>query len=308
MSRVVVVGAGVVGQTYAGLLASAGHDVSLVARGHRAERLRTSGIALQRRDLTSRPTCHIVSSLDDAGPADVVLVAVRGDQLPTVQSEIAASLAPIVACLSNPLGHRADFERAIGAERTVFSFSGIGGLIAADGSVHYHHVNQQPTVVDVGANAGPAVAALMASTGLAVRREAQMGPWLDTHSVFIAGMGAAILTTENAASGVAHSRQRVREVVLAISEAFDALQSRGLPVRPFALRIILGRVPMWFAAGYWQRQFAGPVVQISIAPHVLSTHDTEFPQIVDHALGLIDREAPRYRQLVRPCASPATES
>ena len=90
MSRVVVVGAGVVGQTYAGLLASAGHDVSLVARGHRAERLRTSGIALQRRDLTSRPTCHIVSSLDGAGPADVVLVAVRGDQLPTVQSEIAA--------------------------------------------------------------------------------------------------------------------------------------------------------------------------------------------------------------------------
>jgi len=210
--------------------------------------------------------------------------------------------------MSNPLGHRADFKQHVGNERTVFAFSGIGGLIAADGSVHYHHVSQQPTVVDVGANAaGSAIADLMTSTGLAVRREAQMDPWLDTHAVFIAGMGAAILTTESGASGVAHSRQRVREIVLAISEAFDALQSRGLQVRPSALRTIFGRVPTWFATRYWQRQFAGPVVRISIAPHVLSTQESEFPQIVDYALGLIDREAPRYRQLVRPCASPTME-
>jgi len=304
MSKVVVIGAGVVGQTYASLLANAGHDVSIVARGHRADQLRSSGIVLNQGGRVSRTTCRVIDALDDAESADVVLIAVRGDQLRSVQNEVAASAASIVACMSNPLGHRETFEQQVGAQRTVFAFSGIGGLIAEDGSVHYHCVRQQPTVVDVGANAGPAVAELMTSTGLTVRRENQMNSWLDTHTVFIGGIGAAILTTENGAPEIAQSRKRVRKIVLAVSEAFDALQQHGVPVRPAALRTIFGRVPTWFSTRYWQRQFAGPMVQVSIAPHVLSTRASEFPQLVDYALSLVGQDAPDYRRMVTPCASP----
>lgn len=303
MAKVVVIGAGVVGQTYAGLLSDAGHDVSIVARGQRADQLRSSGIVLIETGNTSQPTCRVIDGLDDSEPADVVLVAVRGDQLPSVKAEISASPAPIVACMTNPLGYREAFEAHVGTERTVFAFSGIGGLIADDGSVHYHRVRQQPTVVDAGANAGSAVADLLATTGLAVRREAQMIPWLDTHAVFIGGMGAAVLTTANGAPEVARSRKRVREIVLAVADAFDALHRRGLPVRPAALRTIFGRVPTSFATRYWQRQFAGPMVQVSIAPHVLSTRGSEFPQVVDYALSLVGQDAAQYRQLVSPCAS-----
>lgn len=304
MSKVIVIGAGVVGQTYAGLLARAGHDVSIVARGRRADRLRTSGIVLNRGGRVSQSACRVIDALDGSESADVLLVAVRGDQLRSVQTEVAASTASIVACLSNPLGYRETFEQQVGAQRTVFAFSGIGGLIAEDGSVHYHRVRQQPTVVDIGADAGPAVAELMTSTGLAVRREHQMVPWLDTHTVFIGSIGAAVLTTENGAPGIAHSRKRVREIVLAVSEAFDALQQHGAPVQPAALRTIFGRVPAWFATRYWQRQFAGPMVQVSIAPHVLATRASEFPQIVDYALSLVGQDAPDYRRLVTPYASP----
>lgn len=303
MSTIVVVGAGVIGQTYAGLLADAGHAVSIVARGQRADRLRASGIVLHRGSSTSQPRCRVVRRLADARNADVVIVAVRGDQLPSVQAEVASSLAPIVVCMSNPLGKREAFEQDVGAERTVFAFSGIGGLIADDGSVHYRSVRQQPTVVDVRASTGAAVAEMMSTTGLAVHREHQMTSWLDTHSVFIAGIGAAVLTTENGAPGVARSRERTRQIVGAISEAFDALQGHDLPIRPAALRTIFGRVPTWFATRYWQRQFAGPMVQVSIAPHVLATRSTEFPQVVAHALSLVGRDAPRFRRLVMPCAS-----
>jgi 2-dehydropantoate 2-reductase len=304
MSKVVVIGAGVVGQTYAGLLATAGHDVSIVARGHRADQLRSSGIVLNQGGRVSQSACHVIDALDGAEPADVVLIAVRGDQLPSVQTEVAASAASVVACMSNPLGHRETFEQQVGAQRTVFAFSGIGGLIGEDGSVRYHRVRQQPTVVDVGAQAGPAVAELMASTGMTVRRETQMNSWLDTHSVFIGGIGAAVITTENGAPEIAQSRKRVREIVLAVSEAFDSLQQHGIPVQPSALRTIFGRVPTWFSTRYWQHQFAGSMVQVSIAPHVLSTRASEFPQVVDYALSLVGQDAPDYRRLVTPCASP----
>ncbi|WP_157697050.1 ketopantoate reductase family protein [Brachybacterium avium] len=308
MSTIAVVGAGVIGQTYAGLLADAGHDVSIVARGRRADQLRMSGIVLHRDGSTTRPRCRVVDTLAEARNAEVVMVAVRGEQLPSVQAEAAASLAPIVVCMSNPLGQREAFEQDVGAERTVFTFSGIGGLIADDGSVHYHSVRQQPTVVDAAASAGAAVAELMGTTALAVHREHQMASWLDTHSVFIAGIGAAVLTTENGAPGVSRSRERARQIVGAISEAFDALQGHGVPIRPAALRTIFGRVPTWFAARYWQRQFGGPLVQVSIAPHVLATRFTEFPQVAAHALSLVGRDAPRFRSLVMPCASPGHEA
>ena len=95
-----------------------------------------------------------------------------------------------------------------------------------------------------------------------------------------------MLTTEGGAPGVSRSRERARQIVSAISEAFDALQGHGVPIRPAALRTIFGRVPTWFAARCWQRQFRGPMVQVSIAPHVLATRHTEFPHVADHALSL----------------------
>lgn len=306
MSSVVVLGAGVVGQVYASLLGAAGHQVSIVARGQRADDLRASGIVLERAGAAVRPSCRVVTGLAEAGPVDAVLVAVRGDQLSSVQAEVAESAAPTVVCMANPLGLRRSWEREIGVTRNVFAFSGVGGLIAENGAVRYHVVRQQPTVVDSAGRAGAAVIRMMESTGLPVRAEAQMGAWLATHTVFIGGLGAALLATEQGSAGVAQSRPRARELVAAISEAFDALQRRGMPVRPGALRTIFVRVPTAFATRYWQRQFDGPMVRLAIEPHVLATRNSEFPQLVGHALGLVGADAPRYRQLVSPYAREAS--
>lgn len=129
-----------------------------------------------------------------------------------------------------------------------------------------------------------------------------MSAWLDTHNLFIAGIGAAVLAGQGC-DVVAGSRHQARELVAAIGEAFDAVQSRGQAVRPGSLRAIFGRVPLALAAHYWQRQFAGPTVRVSIAPHVLATRHSEFPQVVDRALDLVGSAAPRYRRLVGPYAA-----
>lgn len=130
-----------------------------------------------------------------------------------------------------------------------------------------------------------------------------MPAWLDTHTLFIAGVGAAVLAAREGAPDVATSRSRARELVRAIGDGFDALQESGCAVRPPALRAIFGRVPTWFAGRYWQRQFAGPTVRVSIEPHVIATRSSEFPQLADRAIGLVGERAPRYRQLVEPWGS-----
>lgn len=297
MTRVSVLGAGVVGRTYAGLLAAAGHDVSLVARGARLDELRATGVVLETGGRTTRPPVTVVADSAEARPADVFVVAVRGDHLASVRADAADTDAPTVVCLANPLGEREDFAEAVGRTRVVFAFSGIGGDVTDDGAVRYHVVRQQPTVVDITAYRGPLVADLMEGTGLPVRREPDMVAWLDTHTVFIAGIGSACLR-DGGSEAVARSFSRARELVLAMSDGFDGLERGGTTITPGALRAIFGKVPSPFAALYWKRQFAGPVVRVSIEPHVLATRESEFPCVVAHALGLVGEGTPRYRQLL----------
>lgn len=126
VSAVVVVGAGVVGQVYAGLLADAGHRVCLLARGHRAEQLRRAGVCLERDGVVWSPACEVITDLSEAGPVEVIIVAVRGDQLVSAQALLSAARGPTVVCLANPLGRRGDVEGQVGVGRTVLRSPGSG--------------------------------------------------------------------------------------------------------------------------------------------------------------------------------------
>ena len=70
-SRVLVYGAGVIGTFYTELLAAAGEDVSLLARGRRLEQLR------------SRKDIAVLDRLDDGDRFDFIFVAVRSNQMPS---------------------------------------------------------------------------------------------------------------------------------------------------------------------------------------------------------------------------------
>lgn len=103
--RYVVVGAGAVGGTIGGLLAQAGHDVVLVARGRHLDALRTGGLRL----LTPRGASTV--ALPTAGSVaevawrrgDLALVAVKGQDTEGVLVELAAHAEPDtpVVCAQN---------------------------------------------------------------------------------------------------------------------------------------------------------------------------------------------------------------
>ncbi|MBN1661896.1 MAG: ketopantoate reductase family protein [Anaerolineae bacterium] len=83
--RIVVLGAGGVGGYYGGLLARAGHDVTLVARGAHLAALRAQGLCVEsvHGDFEVAP----VNATDDAAalePADLVLVTVKSYDLERV--------------------------------------------------------------------------------------------------------------------------------------------------------------------------------------------------------------------------------
>jgi 2-dehydropantoate 2-reductase len=124
--RIVVVGAGGVGGLLAGLLARAGSDVALVARGAHGEAIRAHGLHLD--SPLGRFTAPLPVTEDPAtlGPADAVLVAVKAWQV----AGIAPALAPLVAAggvavpLQNGVEAAGRLAAALGEARVA------GGLIA----------------------------------------------------------------------------------------------------------------------------------------------------------------------------------
>lgn len=97
---------------------------------------------------------------------------------------------------------------------------------------------------------------------------------------------------------MARSPSDVRDLVGAVTEAFNALSKQGERVTPSSLRAIFGRVPRRFATAYWQRQCAAPTVQLSIEPHIRSTRETESPLLVEFARHAVGDGAPGYRALL----------
>jgi 2-dehydropantoate 2-reductase len=104
MTRFVVFGAGAIGGVVGARMAQSGHDVALVARGAHAEAIAARGLRVDDPDGSTSvriPVTDDAASLD-LGPADVVLVAVKGQDTPGALEALAPAGPDLaVVCLQN---------------------------------------------------------------------------------------------------------------------------------------------------------------------------------------------------------------
>jgi 2-dehydropantoate 2-reductase len=145
--RIVIAGAGGVGGLLGGLLARAGAEVAVLARGAHADAIRAHGLRVD--SPLGRFTAAVAAVSDDPaalGRADAVLVAVKAWQV----AELAPTLAPLVAGgglvvpLQNGVEAAPRLAAALGEDRVA------GGLIAVlawlDGPGAVKHVGQPPRI------------------------------------------------------------------------------------------------------------------------------------------------------------------
>jgi len=101
--KVAVLGAGAVGCSYGGMLARAGHAVTLIGRPQHVQVFATQGLRMQ--TLTFDETVPVTASTDAAAVAgaDVVLFAVKSTDTETAGEQMRPHLAPgaLVLCLQN---------------------------------------------------------------------------------------------------------------------------------------------------------------------------------------------------------------
>ena len=104
--RILVFGAGAVGSTVAGWMATRHEEISLLARGETAEAIRERGILMYRQGREGeeeRVRVKTIRDLSEGGAVDVVLLAVKNYSLEGCAREIREALGdgPIVVGLQN---------------------------------------------------------------------------------------------------------------------------------------------------------------------------------------------------------------
>lgn len=278
-SCILVFGAGVIGSVYAAWLHAAGQQVTLLARGRRLRELRTHGLQVAEASTGHQMTIQIplAEHLAPTDAYDLVIVAVRLEQVDDVLAALAANhQTPTVLFLLNNASGPERFVQALGAERVVRGFPGIGGEHAGP-IIRYEVIRQQPTTLgEVDGRITPRlqqVAALFRAEGHPVAISQRMDAWLKTHAVFVTSITAAITRMGGDSVKLAGSRAEVVTMVRAIREGFRALQALGVPITPTNLKVLFLRIPAWFAVRYWQRALKSPVGMLAIAPHARAAHE-----------------------------------
>lgn len=190
---------------------------------------------------------------------DLVIVAVRRDQLDTILPDLSANrrVPAYLFLLNNPLG-LPTLIKLLG-DRVLLGFPGAGGT-RDDHTVRYAMISQQPTTLGEPGGRDSIrlneVVKAFRGSGLRTRRSRDMDAWLKTHAFFVTSVCGAIYLAGGNCMQLSRDKPTLRLMVNGVREGFCAIQALGLTVAPFALRVLFTWLPPTFAVNYWRRFFA----------------------------------------------------
>ncbi len=174
--KIAIVGTGAMGSVYAGLLASAGHEVwAIDAWKEHVDAMRRSGLRLEGVSGDRTVRLHATTDAKDAGPCDLVILATKAMQVAAAAESIKGTLlkadTPVLS-IQNGLGGPDTAAAILGRERVMVGV--VGGFGASmRGPGHAHHNGME--LVRLGEFGGPiterlkAVEAVWRSGGFKVK-------------------------------------------------------------------------------------------------------------------------------------------
>lgn len=130
--RILIFGAGVIGSLYGALLAEAGYDVSVYARGRRLESLIRNGLLLKSGAMIRKAPVKVLSSFQPDDCYDFIILAVRENQLHAALKDLRQNSSPTIVTMVNSLENYDRWEAICGAGRIIPAFPGAGGGFDGD--------------------------------------------------------------------------------------------------------------------------------------------------------------------------------
>lgn len=127
--KILVYGAGVIGSLYAALMAEAGLDVTVLARGKRLAELQGGGLRYDKNGTVQTARVSVVDKIEKDDRYDFVFLPVRAEQLKQALLALKDNQSPNIVTMTNTIEKYEDLEELCGAGRLIPAFPGAGGSI-----------------------------------------------------------------------------------------------------------------------------------------------------------------------------------
>jgi 2-dehydropantoate 2-reductase len=279
--KILVYGAGALGSQYAARLSTAGHDVTLLARGKRLEELHEHGIALENvtKGELSYTQVALTEHLHPEDAYDLALVILRRNQVESALPELGANrVIPWMLFIGNNVSGPDEYAQAVGRDRALLGFAGIGGQ-RVGGVVRYTTRPRGPqghTYIGELDGAHTArldcIATALQDTPFPAVISNDMDAWLKTHAALVLPIAGAIYMAGGDVYRLAQTRDALLVGLRAIRDAFAGLRKCGIPLTPAEVQIF-ELLPEPILLAWASRLIGSPLGEVNMAGHANVARD-----------------------------------
>ncbi|WP_020616462.1 ketopantoate reductase family protein [Paenibacillus daejeonensis] len=240
--KILVYGAGVQGTYLAHVLVRGGHDVTVLARGKRAEELEEKGLVIRhylQRKTTVDPV-GVIRTLETEDAYDLIFVMMKYSDFQAVLPILADNVSRHIMLVGNNMDAYAMQaylkEHGQSPKQVAFGFQTTAGtrkngqVICIRGGHGQMVIGSLDGVIPFRSLLDQA----FTHTKYKLTDEKQMDAWLKNHMVLVVPMNMVILLHGFQMKKVARDTKRIRQFVAAMGEGFRVLESLGYPLTPAA--------------------------------------------------------------------------
>ena len=276
-TKILIIGAGVIGSVYAAYLTEAGIDITLLVRNNRLDDIRKNGIRL-RHYFTKKEDCvHVkaITHLDESSDFELIIIIIRGDQwkelLPSLV--VCKKTKTFLFLWNNPRDPDALVE-ALGRERVMLGFAGGAGY-RENNIVCYSDTdksNIKKNYVCIGELDGSTTERVMQIKGIFKKAGypvwifKDVVSWLKSHMIIILPIMGLLTMAGWEQQQVVKDTKSIRIAVKAFKEMVRVFKDLKIPVYPRKF-ILFSRLPNFILVPIIKKGLASKGAEIGIFGH-----------------------------------------
>ena len=243
--KILIFGAGVIGSIFAGKLAQAKNDVTVLARGKRFEEIKKDGIVLinPKTNQEEHAKVHVIDRLLSKDEFDYIIVVVQGTQVDEILPVLSQNCSNNIVFVVNTANGYDNWIEAVGKDRLMLGFPSAGGE-RKSGKVYYFvgkGIERAFQTTTFGENNG--IKSERVKTLIKLFNQAEipsvfcsdMDAWQKTHVALVTNIANALygFDCDNFAFG--RSYKDVKDMILGIKEGRKVLKCCGINPTPAKL-------------------------------------------------------------------------
>ncbi|MPQ27432.1 ketopantoate reductase family protein [Bacillus paralicheniformis] len=237
--KILVYGAGVLGSYLAHVLVRGGHDVTVLARGNRANELERNGVVIRHyfQLKTTVDPVRVIRTLEADESYDLIFVVMKYTDFKPVLPVLAANRSRCIVLV----GNNADAygmldelqEMSLTEKQIAFGFQLSGGT-RANGRVICIRGGGQMVLggLDGPIPFQPLLEKAFAKVKYKLVFHEDIDAWLKSHIVPILALNAYLFTKDGRMKKTAGDKKRLKQIIAAIDEGFSVLESMDYTITP----------------------------------------------------------------------------